>query len=338
MKADVVVDLQFGDCGKGKVTHDLLKKGKYTHCMRYNGGHNAGHTIYHEGEKVITHIIPAGVFHNVKSIIGPGCVLNVDKFFEELEELEDVVPDARKLIKIDKRVHLIEDKHLQEDSRDARIGTTKMGNGPAYRDKYARTGKRAGTEERLKEFVIDVYDEFYKAKEESMILMEGAQGFGLDIDFGDYPFVTSSNCTVSAVLQNGIPYHAIRKVYGVIKPYETYVGGKIFEPVDNEIFELIREIGKEYGATTGRPRQCNYMDVDRLVKAIEINGVTELIVNKMDVLQELSHWRAIEDGKIKKFKSEKEFKDYIDFKVYSKIQLKNVEKYPIRYSYSPEAI
>ena len=288
MLADVVVDLQYGDCGKGKVTHHLCKTEGYTHVVRYNGGCNAGHTIYHNGKRFITHHIPAGVFFGIKSIIGPGCVVNPKQFFKELEELKEGGIETAGSIYIAKNTHVITDAHLEEDSSDSRIGTTKRGNGPAYRDKYGRDGLRAEDVPELKEYLIDVYDELHNT-EDAKILFEGAQGFGLDIDWGDYPYVTSSHCTVAAALLNGVPPQAIRKVWGVAKMYETYVGAKKFQP-SGDIFNMMRKLGYEYGATTGRPRQCNWMDWGLVEKAINVNGVTDVVFNKVDVLEQLGHW------------------------------------------------
>ena len=158
MIADVVVDLQYGDCGKGKVTHHLLKSGEYTHCIRYNGGCNAGHTIFHNGVEFVTHHIPAGVFFGVKSIIGPGCVVNLEQFFKEIQTLQDSGIDTRGQVFIAANAHIITSAHLEEDGKDTKIGTTKRGNGPAYRDKYARDGVRACDVIELERYVIDVYD------------------------------------------------------------------------------------------------------------------------------------------------------------------------------------
>jgi adenylosuccinate synthase len=146
-----------------------------------------------------------------------------------------------------------------------------------------------------------------------VILFEGAQGFGLDIDWGDYPYVTSSHCTVGSAILNGVPPQAIRKVYGVAKGYETYVGAKDFEPKEyREAFKEIRDIGDEYGATTGRPRQCNWMDMDLLRKAIQVNGVTHLVVNKMDVLREVETWRVRNGEELPLlFMNEKAMKGYL---------------------------
>ena len=334
MIADVVVDLQYGDCGKGKVTHSLLKSEEYTHCIRYNGGCNAGHTIFHDGVMFVTHHIPAGVFFGVKSIIGPGCVVNLEQFFNEIHDLQEAGIETTDMVFIAKNAHIITESHLEEDGKDTKIGTTKRGNGPAYRDKYGRDGMRACDVPNLERYVIDVYDELHDKSENPVILFEGAQGFGLDIDWGDYPYVTSSHCTVGSAILNGVPPQAIRKVYGVAKGYETYVGAKEFEPKkDAKIFHEIREIGQEYGATTGRPRKCNWLDLDLLRKAIQINGVTHLIMNKMDVLKEVQTWR-VRNGDLRAlhFLSEQAMKEHI------KEEAISCEVKELCFSYSAEGI
>ena len=308
MIADVIVDLQYGDCGKGKITHYLCSTGKYTHVVRYNGGCNAGHTIYHNGEKFVTHHIPAGVFFGIKSIIGPGCVVNPEQFFKEIKELEAGGLEVRSLVKIAKNTHIITRSHLSDDSTDTTIGTTKRGNGPAYSDKYARTGVRAESVPELQEFLVDFLEEMHQ--EGTIALFEGAQGFGLDIDWGDYPYVTSSHCTVAGAMLNGVPPKAIRNVWGVAKAYETYVGTKKFQGED-PIFDEICEIGEEYGATTGRKRQVNWMNWNLIDTAIKVNGVTHLVVNKMDVLREVDTWKALVDEKIHNFDSESDFLDFV---------------------------
>ena len=289
MIADVVLGLQYGDEGKGKITHHLCKTGGYTHVVRFNGGCNAGHTIYHNGKKFVTHHIPAGVFFGIKSIIGPGCVVNPKQFFKELEELRDGGIDIDELVFIAENAHIITDEHLEEDGKDTAIGTTKRGNGPAYREKYARNGFLAKDIPHLQPYLVNFYDELHKNTENPIILCEGAQGFGLDIDWGDYPFVTSSHCTVGSAILNGIPPKAIRDVWGVAKVYETYVGAKKFE-LDNPIFSKIRDLGQEYGATTGRPRQCGWLDWKFLEKSININGINKIVFNKVDILEELNQW------------------------------------------------
>tara|TARA_B100000427_G_C15496302_1_gene589963 strand:+ start:894 stop:1895 length:1002 start_codon:yes stop_codon:yes gene_type:complete len=333
MIADVVVDLQYGDCGKGKVTHHLLKSGDYTHCIRYNGGCNAGHTIFHQGREFVTHHIPAGVFFGVKSIIGPGCVVNLEQFFNEIYDLQEAGIETTGMIFIASNAHIITTDHLEEDGKDTKIGTTKRGNGPAYRDKYGRNGMRACDIPDLERYVIDVYDELHNKSKSPVILFEGAQGFGLDIDWGDYPYVTSSHCTVGSAILNGVPPQVIRKIYGVAKGYETYVGTKNFEPQDEtEIFSKLREVGKEYGATTGRPRQCNWMDLQLLKKAMRINGVTHLIMNKMDVLKETKTWKMRDKSTLYSYLSDSAFCERIK----KEARLCGVES--ISFSYSPEYI
>tara|TARA_R110000824_G_scaffold43779_2_gene127819 strand:+ start:37048 stop:38052 length:1005 start_codon:yes stop_codon:yes gene_type:complete len=310
MLADIVVDLQYGDSGKGKITHHLCKSGEYTHVLRYNGGCNAGHTIYHEGKKFVTHHIPAGVFFGIKSIIGSGCVVNPVQFFSEIEELEANGIKTKGLIFIAKNAHVITAAHLEEDSTDKVIGTTKQGNGPAYRDKYARTGLLAKDIPSFEPYLVDLFEEFHNAETPPRILCEGAQGFGLDIDHGDYPYVTSSHCTTAGALLNAIPPGWIRDVWGVGKIYETYVGQKNFEPSE-PIFQRLRDIGEEYGATTGRPRQCNWMDLNLVTRALKINGVNKVVFNKVDVLRETGTWRLISDGKVLEFDSENDIKIFL---------------------------
>jgi adenylosuccinate synthase len=325
---DIVIGLQHGDEGKGKVTHHLLKSGEYTHCIRFNGGCNAGHTIYHDGTKFVTHHIPAGVFFGIPSIIGPGCVLNVNKLLSEMTKLADAGIELAHTLKIANNVHIITEEHIKEDSLDEKIGTTKSGNGPAYRDKYGRNGMRAIDIPFLKPFLIDVYEELHNCKNEPVILMEGAQGFWLDPDWGDYPYVTSSHCGVAAGLLNGVDPRSLRNVWGVAKIYETYVGAKQFQP-PNQIFNKIQEAGQEFGATTGRVRQCNWLDFKKLEQAIRMNGANMLIFNKMDVLREIDQW-AIKNPHLY-FDGEQEIKDFLQSNL-----PRTVEK--IYFSDSPEFI
>jgi adenylosuccinate synthase len=290
--ADVIVDLQAGDTGKGKVAHELLKKGNYDYVVRYNGGNNAGHTIYHNGIKVVTHSIPCGVLYGIKSVIGLGCVVNPKALEEEIAYLENLgFKGVRDNLLIDKRAHIICDYHINEDVDNNKIGTTGKGIGPTYRDKYDRIGLRAeqGLPDSLYDNLFDVYNL------EGRILFEGAQGLELDIDWGDYPYVTSSHCTVGSAILNGVPPQSIRKVYGTAKAYRTYVGNKDFQG-DNAIFDKIAEVGNEYGSTTGRKRQVAYLDVDQLVKGCNINGVTDLIISKLDVLIEVDEFVFYRDG------------------------------------------
>ena len=309
MQFDIVVDLQYGDTGKGKITHYLCKTRDYTHVLRYNGGGNAGHTIFHNGKKFVTHQVPAGVFFGIKSIIGPGCVIDPETFLKELNDLEEFGVSTKGLIFISSNTHVVTASHKEEDGKESGIGTTKRGIGPAYKDKYSRVGIRANEVDSLKPYLIDIYNE-WKNNPSAKILGEGAQGFGLDIDFGDYPFVTSSHCTSAGALLSGLPPQSVKEIWGVAKAYETYVGAKKFEPSD-KIFEKIRELGGEFGATTGRPRQCNWMNIDLLEKAIRINGVTHIVFNKMDILAKVNSWKIIEGEKTHSFENVEEFKKFL---------------------------
>lgn len=333
MKCDIVIDNSAGDSGKGKVVHFLLKNGNYTHCVRGNGANNCGHTIYHNGVKFTTHAIPAGVFFGVKSIIGPGCVLNVKAFFEELNYLKSKGIDCENLVKIAHNVHIVTDSHLNEDSNETKIGTTKRGVGQAYRDKYARTGFRAEDVKELKNYLCDFYDECFNSTVDPYILYEGAQGFTLDIDHGDYPYVTSSHTTTAGALLNGIPYTAINEVYGCSKAYDTYVGSKQFQLLNNKDLVAIQLAGNEVGATTGRIRQCNYLNIDNLIKSININCVSRLIINKMDILQQVNCWKVIYHDEIIDLLTEDAFKEYLN-NLTANLN-KNIK---INFSYSPEYI
>jgi adenylosuccinate synthase len=332
IQADIVVDLQYGDTGKGKITHFLSKGKKYTHVLRYNGGANAGHTIFHKGKKFVTHQIPAGVFWGIRSIVGNGCVVDPVQFLKEIRELEAGGVRTKGKIFIAENTHVITEAHKHEDHKDKRIGTTRRGNGPAYRDKYGRTGMRAKDVPALRPYCIDLYKEFLGGKN-VRVLGEGAQGFGLDIDWGDYPFVTSSHCTVGGAILNAIPPQAIREVWGVLKVYETYVGNKEFEPKD-AVFKKIREIGEEYGATTGRPRQVNWLNVDLMERAIRLNGVTDVVFNKIDVLRAVNAWAVIENGKRRRFRNERAMKTFLT----KRLQGLGIAKRRIHFSESKERI
>ena len=313
LKVDVIIGMQHGDEGKGKITHHLLKNGGYTHCVRYNGGCNAGHTIYHNGEKFVTHHIPAGVFFGVKSIIGPGCVVDIHKFFDEIKMLREGGIEIYNKIFIAKNAHIIQGTHQQADSKETRLGTTRTGNGPCYSDKYARQGKRAEDYPMLEDYLVDMYEEFFIVNPDAKVLCEGAQGAELDIDWGDYPYVTSSHCTTAGACLNGFPPRSIRNVIGVAKAYETYVGTKRFQP-ESEVFNAIQEVGQEFGATTGRKRQCNWMNLPNLDKVIKMNGVTNLIFNKMDILETVGSWSVYVDqgrNNLFTFQNKEQFCDYI---------------------------
>jgi len=312
--------------GKGKVAHHLLKSGEYTHCIRFNGGQNAGHTIYHKNKKFVTHIIPQGVFFGVRSIIGPGCVFNVEKLLKEIYELTEAGIDLGRNLKIAHNAHIILEHHILEDSKDVDVGATKTGNGPAYRDKYYRQGVRAEQIPFLQPFLVDIYEELYN--KDSVILMEGAQGWMLDPDWGDYPYVTSSHTGVASALLNGVEPRSIRDVWGVGKIYETYVGKKDFQPPGN-VFNKIQKAGSEFGATTGRVRQCNWLDFNNLRQAIHMNSVNKLVLNKVDILREVGEWQVKNPDVT--FNSEEEMRSFI-----SQNLSKDVEN--IFFSESPKTI
>ncbi len=321
MIADIVLGAQYGDEGKGKVTHHLLKSGEYTHCIRFNGSNNAGHTIYHEGKKIITHSIPSGVLYDdVRCVIGPGCTLNPEQFFSELAELEENGINTKGKVFIANNCHVITGEHLLEDGKDEEIGTTRRGNGPAYRAKYGRTGVMAKDIPEFKPYLVDFYEELHGPGPKRVILCEGAQGFGLDIDWGDYPYVTSSHCTTGSAILNGIPHHWVRNVWGVAKIYETYVGKKQFQDPNEPIFERICQIGGEYGATTGRKRQIGWLDLDLLDKSLKINGITHLIFNKCDILKRIGTFK-VRNGTKKTL----EFTRYSHFETYLRAKYDHFE-------------
>jgi adenylosuccinate synthase len=311
-KADVIIGLQHGDEAKAKCAYSICKQNKdyYNYVVRFNGGPNAGHTIYHEGRKFVTHQIPVGVFFDIHSIIGPCSVVDIEKLTKEADELSEFLgKDIYNFILIDKRAHIITKDHIKSDSDGSTIGSTKSGIAYAYGDKYLRKGIRY--ESAIHGFLCaDTYKMFHEEK--ANILFEGAQGWGLDIDFGDYPYVTSSHCGIAGVIASGINHHMIGNVYGIAKIYETYVGNKEFQPKENTELYKFQEVGQEIGATTGRVRQCNYLNLDTLIPAIKINGVTDIIFNKIDVVQELNIYKLIYKGAIRIFKEYYEMKYFIN--------------------------
>ena len=299
-RVDVVLGMSWGDEGKGKVVKYFASKLKYDYCLRFNGGHNAGHTVYIDGEKVVTHIVPTGALNKgTVGLIGPGAVLDPDKFFLELETLKKYNPK----VLVAKNTHIITSSHKEEDGKDGdKIGTTKTGNGPCYRDKYARTGLRAEDVSDLKEFLFDPY-EIFQNKDSKRILAEGAQGFFLDIDWGEYPYVTSSHCGIGGLLNNGLTINQIDEVIGVSKCYDTYVGSKRFQGPETELVELAK-LGNEVGSTTGRLRQTNWLNLQNLTKAVKLNSVSTLVINKCDVLQQLGKFVMFDlNGEKKEYQS-----------------------------------
>jgi len=312
--ADVIVDLQFGDTGKGKIAHALAKTDEYDMVLRYNGGSNAGHTVYHNGKKIVTHQVPVGILYGKVSVIGPGCVVHLEKLQQEIKDITKLGFKTKDLLFIDKRAHVVTEEHLREDFSDTKIGTTKQGIGPAYRDKYARIGTRIGdlTIHEQHFNVIDIYELLHERYHKYRVLCEGAQGFHLDIDWGEYPYVTSSHCSVGSACLNGIPPHKVRKVIGVAKAYETYVGNRTdYTNVNDPTFQEIQKVGNEFGATTGRPRKVNWMNLDRVIQAMKINGVSNIFINKADVLQEVGKFGVVYDAVLYNFETYANFNRFV---------------------------
>lgn len=322
---DVIVDLQAGDCGKGKIANALAPE--YDGVLRYNGGPNAGHTIYIEDRKVVTHQVPCGVFHEKTSIIGPECVVNVEELEAEIRMIEDLgFPEVRKHLYVDYRAHRITKAHLRKDKSDSVIGTTKKGIGPAYADKSNRTGQRVGDiPESDRTFQVgDVYDMFFGStpkkyfpfmswdKSRLRLLAEGAQGYQLDINFGRYPYVTSSHCVAGAVCLNGLAPKNINKVYGVMKAYQTYVGNDAsWGKSKDTALKDIQWVGKEFGATTGRERKTDWLDLDAIIPACKINGVSRIYINKMDVLEQVGKFAVYAQG-LNHFSTSENFVNFVE--------------------------
>jgi len=331
MKVDVLLGLQWGDEGKGKVVDVLTPR--YDIITRFQGGPNAGHTLEFNNHKHILHNIPSGIFREDKlNIITNGVVLDPMVFKREIDSLEAMGIDLTKNLWISKRAHLILPTHRILDAASeaakgiAKIGSTLKGIGPTYMDKTGRNGLRVGDldldfkakyealkakhQQLLKqydfEYNLEEEDKFFEGIEvirkfkrvdteyelnrfleaEKSILAEGAQGTLLDIDFGSYPFVTSSNTICAGACTGmGVAPSTIGEVYGIFKAYCTRVGSGPFpsELLDEE-GTLLRDIGKEFGSTTGRPRRCGWLDLVALKYSIMLNGVTQLIMTKTDVL------------------------------------------------------
>ncbi len=335
MAVDLLLGLQWGDEGKGKIVDVLTKN--YDIIARFQGGPNAGHTLEFDGIKHVLHTIPSGIFHkNALNIVGNGVVIDPVIFKKELENLEQFDIDFKTKLLISRKAHLILPTHRLLDAASevskgkAKIGSTLKGIGPTYMDKTGRNGIRVGDLElddwREKyraladkhEALISFYnvdikynlkeleEEFFNAVEKlksltfidseefifqaqksgKSILAEGAQGSLLDIDFGTYPFVTSSNTTAAGACTGlGVAPNKIKEVLGIFKAYTTRVGSG---PFPTELFdedgETMGRVGNEFGATTGRKRRCGWLDLIALKYAVQVNGVTQLIMMKADVL------------------------------------------------------
>ena len=336
-KVDVVLGLQWGDEGKGKVVDVLTPN--YKAIARFQGGPNAGHSLHFDGDSFVLHTVPSGIFRDGSmNIIGNGVVIDPVILAEEIAQIEAKGVDVVSRMLISKRAHLILPTHRALDAASeaakgkTKIGSTLKGIGPAYMDKTGRNGLRVGDilqpdfaerYEALKakhteilsqyayQYDITAYEkEWFQGieamrrfrfvdseqlvndylKEDVSILAEGAQGSLLDIDFGTYPFVTSSNTLCAGVCTGlGVAPTRIGEVYGIFKAYCTRVGSG---PFPTELFdttgETLRQIGNEFGATTGRPRRCGWLDLVALKYAVMMNGVTALIMMKSDVLNEFA--------------------------------------------------
>ena len=347
MKMDVLLGLQWGDEGKGKVVDVLAPK--YDTVARFQGGPNAGHTLEFDGIKHVLHQIPSGIFReNIKNVIGNGVVLDPVIFKTEIEKLDPFNIDFKKNLFISNKTQLILPTHrlldaAYENSKGAKkIGSTLKGIGPTYQDKIARLGLRVGDvlspkfkdkydalkkqHESILGFYQHEYDlapleeAFFKAieflktfnldnteylinkelKADKSVLAEGAQGSLLDVDFGSYPFVTSSNTTTAGVCTGlGVAPNTIQKVFGIFKAYCTRVGSG---PFPTELFDedgkAMAKIGNEFGATTGRPRRCGWLDLPALKYVVMINGVTELFMMKSDVLSTFKTIKACTEYKL----------------------------------------
>ncbi len=335
MAVDLLLGLQWGDEGKGKIVDVLTKN--YDIIARFQGGPNAGHTLVFNGMKHVLHTIPSGIFHdNVKNLVGNGVVIDPVIFKKELDKLSEQDVDFRKTLLISRKAHLILPTHRLLDAASetskgkAKIGSTLKGIGPTYMDKTGRNGIRVGDLElsdwkdkyrnlankhqaMINFYNVDLeYDlkelenEFFEAvetlkslefidseeylhqaqRDKKSILAEGAQGSLLDIDFGTYPFVTSSNTTAAGACTGlGVAPNSINDVFGIFKAYTTRVGSG---PFPTELFdengETMSRVGHEFGATTGRPRRCGWLDLVALRYACQVNGVTQLMMMKADVL------------------------------------------------------
>ncbi|MFK7972929.1 MAG: adenylosuccinate synthase [Bacteroidia bacterium] len=348
MPVDVLLGLQWGDEGKGKAVDVLAPQ--YDVVARYQGGPNAGHTIWFDGQKHVLHLIPSGIFQSeTVCLIGNGVVIDPIVLRREIEALEAKGFPARERLRIDKKAHLILPSHKLLDAAseqakgDKKIGSTLRGIGPTYMDKTGRNGLRAGDameadfatryqalvakhqrllgmyegfeydvsehEQAFHEAIefmctipqVDGHTFVYEALDAGKkILAEGAQGALLDIDFGSYPFVTSSSTTTAgACIGLGISPRDIGRVYGIFKAYCTRVGSGPFpSELHGDAGEAIRQAGGEFGATTGRPRRCGWLDVPLLRFAIRLNGVTDLIMTKADVLSGMDEIQVVENYKL----------------------------------------
>lgn len=313
MKVDVLVDVQRGDCGKGKISKALNDKKEYDIIAKFNGGGNAGHAVWIGDNKYTAHYLTSGIYYQgTKIVIGPGCVLNVKDFLEEYNQFNEKF-NLEGRVFIHPYTHIITQEHVDEEIKESRIGTTRKGIGPAYSDKYSRTNIRAEDVEELKKFLLPTPNVMQLNPKN--ILMEGSQGWWLDIDYGSYPYVTSSHMHPGfAFTTFAIPLKYVNKIYGVAKIYETYVGvAKDLVTCTEEDAHIIREAGQEYGETTGRPREIGYLNIVDLANACNSTGVDILYINKCDILKEVGIFKVLMNNVVLPFGTFKEMKKFIKF-------------------------
>lgn len=340
-KTDIVLGCSFGDEGKGKVVYDLLKKEGYNLCVRFNGSGNAGHTIYEGNEKFVVHQIPVGILlPNVFNLISSDCLVDIPRLKTEIDELKEKGVDITGRLFISKSCHIITPECIEYDIKNNKIGTTGSGIGPTYSQKMLRTGKRVqDCENEIIQLGVQIVDmrkfwtsDFVREHIRS-VLLEGAQGFELDINWtNNYPYCTSSTCTLGGAINTGVPFKSIQKIYGISKAYDTYVGTMNFQPekYDHDL-NIIGDLGHEYGATTGRRRQCNFLNLDNLIEALQINGCTHCIINKADILNQASIYRLYYQNELHFFQNLMSMQNFITDKLLSIVSV-------VIFSFSPYSI
>jgi len=330
-KVDICCGLAWGDEAKGKIVSQLAKNNDYDFVCRWNGGNNAGHTVYINKKKYKTHLIPSGVFYNVKSIIGPDCVVNIKSFFEEVDYLKTNGFNTE-LIKISPKAHIVTDEHIEQDINELNKeqGTTKRGIAPCYSDKYRRVGLQAESSAELVPYLWN--EELY-----GNILCEGAQGFWLDINEGNYPYTTSSVTLPYSACSLGFSPKLIDDIYGAVKIYDTRSGIDPFFPdelLDNVELHKIGEVGEEYGVTTKRRRKVNWLNLNKLIYAINVSGVNILIISKVDILEQVGVFKLYYDDIVVTYGNMNEMKEYITLKIGS--ECPNVSS--VKFSNNPHTI
>jgi adenylosuccinate synthase len=318
---DIVLGCSFGDEGKGKVVYDLLSKHSYNLCVRFNGSGNAGHTIYKDNLKFVVHQLPVGVLiPNIYNLISSDCLIDISRLKTEIYELKQQGIDIHGRLFISQACHIITTESIEYDRKNNLIGTTGSGIGPTFSKKMLRTGLRVDSfREELDSLGITIVDmrkfwfsDFVQSNIKN-ILLEGAQGFELDINWTNhYPYCTSSTCTLGGAINTGIPLNKINNIYGIAKAYDTYVGTLQFQPeLHNHELNLIGDLGKEYGATTGRRRQCNFINLDSLIESLKINNCNKCIINKVDILTEANIFKLYYNNTLICFDNILDFQSFI---------------------------